>query len=198
MALTRKMLKGMGLTEEQIDTIIEAHTDTVDGLKDKAGQVEGLEKQVKDLQGQIEAAKGGKDWKAEHDKLKGEFDTYKQQVAEKAADDAKLREVRRLSKEAGLSDAGIEKAAKYTDRKGMELGEDGKAKDAAAIVKALREEWPEYIVKTERKGAQPATPPTGGKGNAMTHAEIYAKDENGRYKMNAQERQKALIENNLI
>lgn len=33
MALTRKLLKGMGLTEEQMDTIIEAHTDTVDGLK---------------------------------------------------------------------------------------------------------------------------------------------------------------------
>lgn len=33
MALTRKLLKGMGLTEEQMDTIIEAHTDTVDELK---------------------------------------------------------------------------------------------------------------------------------------------------------------------
>ena len=34
MALTRKLLKGMGLTDEQVDTIIEAHTDTVDGLKE--------------------------------------------------------------------------------------------------------------------------------------------------------------------
>lgn len=187
MALTRKMLKGMGLTEEQIDTIIEAHTDTVDGLKDKAGQVEGLEKQVKDLQAQIEAAKGGKDWKAEHDKLKGEFDTYKQQVADKAADDAKLREVRRLGKEAGLSDAGIEKAAKYTDRKGMELGEDGKARDAAALVKALREEWPEYIVKTARKGAQPATPPGDGK-VSRTREEIMAIKDTA-------ERQQAIAEN---
>ena len=33
MALTRKLLEGMGLTDEQVDTIIEAHTDTVDGLK---------------------------------------------------------------------------------------------------------------------------------------------------------------------
>ena len=35
MALTRKLLKGMGLTDEQVDTIIEAHTDTVDGLKEQ-------------------------------------------------------------------------------------------------------------------------------------------------------------------
>ncbi len=34
MSITRKLLKGMGLTEEQVDTIIEAHTETVNGLKD--------------------------------------------------------------------------------------------------------------------------------------------------------------------
>ena len=33
MALTRKLLKGMGLTEEQVETIIDAHTETVDGIK---------------------------------------------------------------------------------------------------------------------------------------------------------------------
>ena len=33
MALTRKALKAMGLTEEQVDSIIEAHTETVDALK---------------------------------------------------------------------------------------------------------------------------------------------------------------------
>lgn len=33
MSITRKFLKGMGLTDEQVDTIIEAHTETVDGLK---------------------------------------------------------------------------------------------------------------------------------------------------------------------
>lgn len=31
MALTRKMLKAMGIGEEQIEEIIEAHTETVDG-----------------------------------------------------------------------------------------------------------------------------------------------------------------------
>jgi len=187
MALTRKMLKGMGLTEEQIDTIIEAHTDTVDGLKDKAGQVEGLEKQVKDLQAQIEAGKGGKDWKAEFDKLKAEHDAFKQQVADKAADDAKLKEIRRLAKEAGLSDAGIEKVAKYTDRKGLEIGEDGKAKDAEAMVKALREEWPEHILKAERRGARPATPPAGGKATRTKEEIMAIKD--------TAERQQAIAEN---
>ena len=32
-ALTRESLRAMGLTDEQVDSIIEMHTDTVDGLK---------------------------------------------------------------------------------------------------------------------------------------------------------------------
>ena len=38
MALTRRFLKGMGLTEEQVDTIIEAHTEVTDGLKEQINQ----------------------------------------------------------------------------------------------------------------------------------------------------------------
>lgn len=56
MALTRKLLKGMGLTDEQVDTIIEAHTDTVDGLKADvskykadAEKLPGIQKQLDDL-----------------------------------------------------------------------------------------------------------------------------------------------------
>ena len=33
MALTRAFLKGLGLTDDQMSAIIEAHTDTVDGIK---------------------------------------------------------------------------------------------------------------------------------------------------------------------
>lgn len=56
MALTRKLLKGMGLTDEQVDTIIEAHTDTVDGLKADIGRYKadaeklpGIQKELDDL-----------------------------------------------------------------------------------------------------------------------------------------------------
>ena len=35
MAFTRKFLKALGLTEEQVDSVVEAHTETVDGLKSR-------------------------------------------------------------------------------------------------------------------------------------------------------------------
>ena len=35
MARTRKSLKAMGLTDEQVECIIEMHSETVDGLKEQ-------------------------------------------------------------------------------------------------------------------------------------------------------------------
>ena len=56
MSLTRKSLKAMGLTDEQVDSIIEMHTDTVDGLKadvskykSDAEKLAGVEKELNDL-----------------------------------------------------------------------------------------------------------------------------------------------------
>lgn len=50
------MLSGMGLEDKQIESIIEAHTDTINGLKEerdqlreKASQVQGLLKQIEEL-----------------------------------------------------------------------------------------------------------------------------------------------------
>ena len=51
MALTRKLLKGMGLTDEQVDTIIEAHTDTVDGLKADVSKYKTDAEKLSDVEG---------------------------------------------------------------------------------------------------------------------------------------------------
>ena len=59
MALTRKMLKAMGIEDEKIDQIIEAHSETVDGLKGEleiaksaakgdADKVTALQKELED------------------------------------------------------------------------------------------------------------------------------------------------------
>lgn len=65
MALTRKLLKGMGLTEEQMDTIIEAHTDTVDGLKSDLARYKADAEKLPGVQAELEnlKAKGDDGWK---------------------------------------------------------------------------------------------------------------------------------------
>ena len=197
MALSRKLLKGMGLTDEQVDTIIEAHTDTVDGLKSDVSKYKTDAEKLSEVQKELDElkAKGDDGWKEKHDKLKEEFDKYKTDVQAKETKAAKEAAYRAILKDANLSEKGIEKAIKYADWDKIELGEDGKLKGANDHIKAVREEWAEYVTTTTTTGAKTSTPPANNGGAKMTKAEIYAKDEHGRYKLSTAERQKALAEN---
>ena len=94
MALTRKLLKGMGLTDEQVDTIIEAHTDTVDGLKEQvkaykadADKLPTVQKELDDLKaagddGWEEKAKG---WEKKYTDLVAENKSKETRAAKEAA-----------------------------------------------------------------------------------------------------------------
>ena len=197
MSLTRKMLKAMGIEEEKIDQIIEAHSETVDSLKaDRDSYKEDAEK-LKDVQKELDdlKAKGDDGWKEKHDRLKVEFDQYKNDVQEKETKAAKEAAYRAILKDANLSEKGIEKAVKYADWDKIELDEDGKLKGANDHIKAVREEWAEYVTTTTTTGAKTSTPPANNGGAKLTKAEIYARDEHGRYKLSTAERQKALAEN---
>ena len=197
MSLTRKMLKAMGIEEEKIDQIIEAHTDTVDGLKSDLSKYKTDAEKLPDVQKELDElkAKGDDGWKEKHDRLKEEFDQYKNDVQEKETKAAKEAAYRAVLKDANLSEKGIEKAIKYAEWDKIELGEDGKLKGANDHIKAVREEWAEYVTTTTTTGAKTSTPPANTGGAKMTKAEIYARDEHGRYKLSTAERQKALAEN---
>ena len=135
MALTRKLLKGMGLTEEQMDTIIEAHTDTVDGLKSDIARYKADAEKLPGVQAELETlkAKGDDGWKDKHDKVKKEFDDYKREQLQKETKSAKEAAYRELLKSAGISEKRIDAVLKVTDLTSVEL-EDGKIKNAAAQV----------------------------------------------------------------
>ena len=197
MALTRKLLKGMGLTDEQVDTIIEAHTDTVDGLKADVSKYKTDAEKLSDVQKELDGlkAKGDDGWKEKHDKLKVEFDNYKNDVEAKENHNKKVEAYKAILKDANLSEKGIEKAVKYADWDKIELDADGKLKGANDHIKAARDEWAEYVTTTTRAGAKTSTPPANNGGAKLTKAEIYARDEHGRYKLSTAERQKALAEN---
>ena len=177
MSLTRKMLKAMGIEEEKIDQIIEAHSETVDSLKaDRDSYKEDAEK-LKDVQKELDdlKAKGDDGWKEKHDRLKVEFDQYKNDVQEKETKAAKEAAYRAILKDANLSEKGIEKAVKYADWDKIELEADGKLKGANDHIKAVREEWAEYVTTTTTTGARTSTPPAnnGGK-TGKTKEEIMA------------------------
>ena len=177
MSLTRKMLKAMGIEEEKIDQIIEAHSETVDSLKaDRDSYKEDAEK-LKDVQKELDdlKAKGDDGWKEKHDRLKEEFDQYKNDVQAKETKAEKEAAYRAVLKDANLSEKGIEKAIKYAEWDKIELDADGKLKGANDHIKAVRDEWAEYVTTTTTTGAKTSTPPAnnGGK-TGKTKEEIMA------------------------
>lgn len=174
MSLTRKMLKAMGIEEEKIDQIIEAHSETVDSLKEDRDSYKEDAEKLKDVQKELDdlKAKGDDGWKEKHDRLKAEFDKYKNDVQAKETKAAKEAAYRAILKDANLSEKGIEKAIKYAEWDKIELGEDGKLKGANDHIKAVRDEWAEYVTTTTTTGAKTSTPPANNHAKNYTTAEI--------------------------
>ena len=190
MAVTRKLLKGMGLTDEQVDTIIEAHTETVDGLKDQvktykadADKLAEVEKELNDLK------KGdGTDYKAKYEAEKKAFADYKADNAAKETAAQIRTAYRALLKEAGIDEKRLDTVLKASDLTQMKLGEDGKLEGAEELTKTAKSEWADFIPVTRTEGAKVDNPPgnTGGK--------YGSKDEIMKIK-DAGERQKAIAAN---
>lgn len=179
MALTRKMLKGMGLTEEQVDTIVDAHTETVDGLKEKLAAAEEKAKTADALQQQLDGLKdpSGETYKAKAERIEREFNAYKADVSAKATKAAKEKAARAYFESKNITGKNLDIAMRGSrdEVSGLELDGDGKIKDAKALDALIGGEFSGLVVKTSTRGAKTSTPPgsTGGS-TAKTKAEIMA------------------------
>lgn len=191
MALTRKFLSALGIEAEKIDEIIGAHTDTIEGLKDELAKVKADAAKLPEVQKELDDLKAKPDdgWKDKYDAARKELAEYKDSVAKEKTLAAKKAAYQELCKDAGLSENGVTKAVKYADLESVELDDAGKIKDGKSLIKSIREEWPEHIVKDSTSGARTPTPPAGTGGKAYQ-----SKDEIIAIKDPA-ERQKAILDN---
>ena len=191
MALTRKFLSALGIEAEKIDEIIGAHTDTIEGLKDELAKVKADAAKLPEVQKELDDLKAKPDdgWKDKYDAARKELAEYKDSVAKEKALAAKKAANQELCKDAGLSENGIAKAVMYADFDSVELDDAGKIKNGKSLIKSIREEWPEHIVKDSTSGARTPTPPagTGGKTYQSKDEIIAIKD--------PAERQKAILDN---
>lgn len=190
MAMTRKSLKAMGLTDEQIDSIIEMHTETVDSLKDKlktaeenASKLDGVEKELNELK-----AKGEDGYKEKYEKEHKAFEDYKNDVTAKQTKAAKEAAAKAYFEAKNITGANLSIAMRGArdEINGIELDENGKIKDAKALDELVAGEYAGLIVSTTTKGAKTATPPANN-GGGMTKEQIFAIKDAG-------ERQKAIAE----
>lgn len=95
----------------------------------------------------------------------------------------------------GVSEKRLNAVIKVTDIDSVDLDEKGNIKGAEELTESVKKEWSDFIETTTEKGADTATPPANNGGTRMSMAEIYKKDNNGRYVLSTSERQKAIAEN---
>lgn len=199
MALTRKGLKAMGLTEEQVESIVEMHAETVDGLKEKLTAAEADAQKLKDVQKELDdlKAKGADDFKAKYEKEHKDFEDFKKGVTEKETKAAKEAAVRAYFEGKNITGANLAIAMRGARDEISAVELDGEAiKDTTALDALVSGEFAGLVVTKSTRGANTATPPAkNGGGSNLTRADIFAKDDHGRYKMSTAERQKALAEN---
>ncbi len=192
MSITRKMLKGMGLSEEQQDTILEAHGEQADRLRaelkqaqEEAGRAGQLEQRVNELESQLEAAK--KDgWKDKHDALQQQFDQYKAEIAAKESQAAKEKAARDWYQGQGVTGKALEIAMRGSGGEvaALELDEAGKIKDSSALEALVQGDFAGLVSREETRGADTARPPAGQSGGEQPSsrgAELYAAYHGSRY-----------------
>lgn len=198
MALTRKLLKGLGLTDEQIETIIDAHTETVDGLKDERDGYKADAEKLPSVQRELDdLKKDGGDWQKKYEEEKTAHDALKLDVQNKATRAAKEAAFRQILKDCNISEKRIDIVVKSSAAviENIELDKDGKPTKADELKEGVENEWNDFVVITNTTGAKVDHPPVNNGGATLTKADIYKRDEKGRYVMSTAERQKALAEN---
>ena len=193
MAFTRKMLKAMGIEDEKIDQIIDAHSETVDALKadrdaykEDAAKLAAVQKELDELK-----AKGDDGYKAKYEAEKAAHDALKADIAAKETKKAKTDAYRELLKGANIDErriATVLRAEAPTIDK-IELDADGKIKNAEQYTESIKSDWADFIVTQSAKGTNTATPPAnGGTATTKTKEDILKIKDAG-------ERQKAIAEN---
>lgn len=196
MALTRKFLSALGIDADKVDEIINAHTETVDALKNERDKYKADAEKLPEVQKELdgmkeEAAKnsGKNPFEVKYNAIKEEFENYKKEQTAKETKVKKADAYKALLKEAGVSEKRIEAVLRVSDIDGLKLDKDGAVEGKDALLESIKKDWSDFIVTQGTQGARTPNPPANGGGKTYkSKEEIYAIKDTA-------ERQKAIYEN---
>lgn len=172
MALTRNFLKSMGLTDEQVNAIIENHTDTVEALKKERDDWKGKASSVETLTHERDEALEKLSKAGDVQKVQKEFDDYKAGIEKEKLDAKKSAALTAAFEQAGVKREAFRKAMlKGWDMDKVELDENGAIKDMDGLNATVKKDYSDFIATTEDNPVPPNNPPSGG-GQKFTVADI--------------------------
>lgn len=187
MALTRKSLKAMGFNDEQIDSVIEMHAETVEALKSQRDTYKADADKLADVQAELDAMKndGYKNrYEAEHTA----FEAYKADIAAKETKTAKTAAVRKYFESKGIIGRSLDIAMRGAGAEIDAAEMDGEnLKDTTALDALIDGDFAGLVCKTIIKGADVEHPP-------LNHGDKPTKEQIMSIKDTAT-RQKAMLDN---
>ena len=167
MALTRALLKAFNLTDEQISTIIEAHTDTIKGLQDSLKAAEEQAANYETVKKELDELKktNAEDYKTKYETEKKAFEDYKSEISAKETKAAKESAVKAYFESKGISGKNLNAAMRGASKEIAEIEvENGKIKNKTVLDDLLKGDFEVFVTKESVMGADTPTPPanTGG------------------------------------
>ena len=162
MALTRAMLKGMGLTEEQVSAIIEEHTNVTSALKDQIKEYKADAEKLPEVQKELDDMKkdtSASDWEKKYNGEHSAFEQYKTEVTNKEKSEKVKLAYRKLLSECKVGDKHLDSIMRVTDFSNMKIGEDGTLDGVDALKEKIGSDWSGFISTKETKGADVDNPP---------------------------------------
>lgn len=175
MALTAKMLKGLGLTDEQREAILEEHASTVNAIKEERDRLKADAEKLPDVQRQLDDLKAAGDggYKEKYEKEHSAFEAFKSDIIAKQTKAAKEKAVRAYFESKNITGANLDLAMRGCGEEMVALEMDGdKIKDTKSLDALIEGTYKSLVSTTQIKGANPATPPGSTGSGAMTKDQI--------------------------
>ena len=190
---TRKMLKAMGIEEDKIDTLIEAHVEVVDALKQERDRYKADAEKLVEVEKELKDAKSSDNYKEKYEAEKKAFEAYKNEQTAKAQKAAKEAAAKTFFESKGITGANLEIAMKGAKDEIASLELDGEnIKDNKVLADLVSGTYAGLVVTQQKKGVDVAKPPANNGGAIKSREDIYKTDDKGHFVMDASQRQEAL------
>lgn len=166
MALTRKLLRSMGIEDEKIEQILEAHAETVDALKEQRDQYKADAEKLPGVQRQLDELKeaGDDGYEAKYNAEHKAFEDYKAKIAAEKVAAEKTALYRQLLVKNGVDEKRLDAILRVTDMSKLTV-KDGKLEGEEDLSKSIKSEWEGFIIGKKTEGAKVDNPPgEGGEG----------------------------------
>lgn len=170
MAFSRSTLKAMGFSDDQVQSLIDLHTEVTDKLKaeiktykEEAEKLSDVQRQLDEANSKLKAAEKD-DYKGKYESEKAAHDKLKADITAKETTAKKSTAFKAMLKAKGYSENAVSKIAKYGGFiDGVELDDEGKITNSDKLMTSVESEWSEYKPQAGTTRHTPVTPPVGGK-----------------------------------